>query len=85
MYLRIVLRSTPHAREMADTDSPCRCKPRIIINSANSMSDTIPAPIAETIDDSPGAPEPQQRRGSSPKAGNFQFPFWGVSPRHQHG
>ena len=31
----------------------------------------IPTPIAESIDDFPGGPEPQQRRGSPRKAGEF--------------
>ena len=77
MYLRIVLRSIPHAREIADTDSPCRCKSRIIINSASRIADTIPAPIAENIDDFPGGPELQQRHGSPKRVGNFQSPVLG--------
>src|SRR5215472_8560049 len=45
MYLRTVLRSRSSCRAMAETDSPCRCKSKIITSSPSRITAAPLPPI----------------------------------------
>ena len=83
-FFGIAFRSTTHAREIADTERPCRCKSRIITSSPSSITDLLPTTIAETFCN-PSGESPDQRPTKTPiNWVIFKRLKWGVSTRQRH-
>src|SRR5438094_10287056 len=91
MYLRTVLRSRSSCRAIAETDSPCRCKSKIITSSPSRITAPPLPPIGR---DHSGHRRSARRRASrgAPRGprrhtwGIFKRRFWGESlRRRQHG
>src|SRR5436190_13286031 len=81
MYLRTVLRSRDSCRAIAETDSPCRCKSKIITSSPSRITAPPLPPIGR---DHPGVGDraPPGLPGRAPEdpashLGNFQTALLG--------
>src|SRR4051795_4100496 len=88
MYLRTVLRSRSSCRAIAETDSPCRCKSKIITSSPSRITAPPLPPIGR---DHSGHRRSARRRASrgAPREprrhtwGIFKRRFWGESLRRR--
>ena len=88
MYLRTVLRSWPVRSAIADTDKPCLCNSRIIINSFRLTTRPPHAPLSDAdarVRCAKRSRASARRRFTDQTGEIFNRRKWGVFVRRRHG